>query len=148
MKCPFSREQLLEKGYDPLSDPTSGLDLLEIEASHKEYLKQHGWDAVDHIAAVRGVLVKRDGKYEWLWDWGKLHDEIFAETGFGIQAYRGKFRNQKFHMPRVELFEMVNAREALLELLQCSPIEMDDLLNIDTAVGFYASIAEVIGGSF
>ncbi|MHA2068528.1 MAG: hypothetical protein ACXABY_29550 [Candidatus Thorarchaeota archaeon] len=143
----FTREQLTSKDYNPLED----LDVKELSRTHYDYLIKHGVDAIDHVAAVRGILVRRpktvleasvdrimnrrglsiydlDPVWGWIWDWGKLHDEILAESSF--LTLFGRYRNQYGMLPRVEFEPGADIRAALGLLLEAG-VAIDDLLHIE-----------------
>jgi hypothetical protein len=137
----FSREQLLNTDYDPLLKDLIRPTLLE---THKDYLQRHGLDSIDHVAAVRGILV-HDMHEGWkqLWDWGKLHDEILAESQYPRLCAR--YRNQRQWLPRIELEPDAEVEAALQAILNTSAILPDDKVNITCLRGRFGSIGEALG---
>lgn len=135
--CFFSRAQLLDRDYDPIA--LGDIDL--------EYLKNRYSHHVDlnHAAAVRAILVQHK-KREWRWIWGigLLHDHILNEMGYS-RLY-ARYRNQKGMLPRIEFHGGADLLASLELLLSVSPIEKDDLINIQSeAGGRWMSIGEYLG---
>lgn len=140
--CEFSRHQLIAKDYNPLCDP-DGLDPEQLKDEYAKFLSYRGESSLDHIAAVRGILVySKDSSWQWYWFWGCLHDEALAEVPFN--RLWGRYRNQKGMLPRIEFEPGADVRAALVVLLGEVPVVPDDLVNIQTERGFYGSIAELL----
>lgn len=157
----FSRQQLIERDYDPFEDMTAE-EGAGVIISHAEYLREHGLGAIDHIAAVRGVLIQIEGGYyepdgddpygggyvddrwEWIWDWGKLHDEIAKEHR--VKAW-GRYRNQRGMLPRVEFEPGADVSQALRLLIKAG-IRGTDVVHIEVMGSglVCATIDEYFGG--
>ena len=137
----FSREQLLDVAYDPL---LKGIDRLTLVESHKDYLQRHGLDSIDHVATVRGILV-HDLHEGWkgIWDWGKLHDGILAESRY--PRLYARYRNQRHWMPRIKFEPDADVEAALRAILNTTPIRPDDKVNITCLRGRFGSIGEALG---
>jgi len=74
-ECFFSREQLLDREYDPIS--RGDVDVASLRKRYAHHVN------LDHAAAVRAILVQV-AKREWKWIWGigLLHDHILSKTGY------------------------------------------------------------------
>jgi hypothetical protein len=125
-ECFFTREQLLERDYDPIEEGDVGLEYLKSRYEHHVDL--------DHAAAVRAILV-REGRREWNWIWGigLLHDHILRTTSH-TKLY-ARYRNQRAMLPRIEFHGGADIHTALKMLLVETPLEKDDVINIEAETG-------------
>lgn len=128
----FTRQQLVERDYDPLADP-AGPDRDDLQRRYGAGTRRAG---LDHAAAVRGILVS-EGKrrWRWIWDWGLLHDEMVRKHGY--DRLDARYRNQYSFLPTIE-FEQAPPAEALRMLLRQTPIRADDNIQITGWRGFRA----------
>ena len=125
-ECFFTREQLLERDYDPIEDGVVDLNYLNERFGHHIRL--------DHAAAVRAILV-REGKHNWKWIWwiGLLHDHILHEIGY--PKLYARYRNQKGMLPRIEFHGGADLLITLSLLLEETPLEKDDVINLESETG-------------
>ena len=119
----FTRPQLIDRDYNPLEDP-EGPDRLDLERRHGQGVRRV---SMDHAAAVRGILVREDKGWKWIWDWGLLHDEIVRI--YGYDSLYARYRNQYTFFPTIE-FEGPAVAEPLKMLLRDIPILPDDSIQI------------------
>ena len=128
----FSRTQLLDPEYDPIEEGDVYLPNLR--------RRYEGKVSLDHAAAIRGVLVKENGRQVWIWGCGLLHDKM--ATAHGHERTLARYRNQYGMLARV-LFETgSDVRDGLRLLLETTPIRATDLLNVS---GTYGLLGRSIG---
>jgi hypothetical protein len=127
----FRRDQLVDRDYDPLADP-DGPDRQEMEERY-DRAGQEG--SLDHAAAVRGILVRENAAWKWIWDWGLLHDEMVRKYGF--DRLYARYRNQCTFVPVIQFEIPVEAAPLRLLLEEC-PILPDDVIQITGWRGFRA----------
>jgi hypothetical protein len=135
--CYFNRTQLLDRDYDPMVEGVVNRDYLESQYA--------GHVNLDHAAAVRAILV-REGKSDWRWIWGigLLHDEITVRSGY--PKLYARYRNQNRMLPRIIFERGADVHAALELLLEETPLERDDLINIETeGAGRWMSIGDCLG---
>ena len=92
LSVPFSRTQLLFPEYDPIASGDICLPGLR--------RRYEGRIWINHTAAIRGVLLKEDGRQFWIWGCGLLHDEM--PTAHGHERPLARYRNQYGMLARVE----------------------------------------------
>ena len=119
----FTRCQLIDRDYNPLEDP-EGPDRVDLEARYGLGSRRLN---LDHAAAVRGILVRDEKHWKWIWEWGLLHDEITRKYGF--DRLHARYRNQYTFLPTIE-FEGRAQSEPLKMLLRDAPILPDDNIQI------------------
>lgn len=134
----FSRRQLIDRDYNPLEE-SGGPDRADLE-------KRYGLGTrrvnLDHVAAVRGILVREEKEWKWIWDWGLLHDEMVRK--YGYDRLYARYRNQRTFIPVIE-FEVPVEGGPLRMLLQQCPVELDDRIQITGWRGFRAfSVREAL----
>ena len=135
-RCFFTREQLLDRDYDPLSNYDIDLEYLNERFSHYVQL--------DHAAAIRAILVREGTKWNWIWGIGLLHDQMLVDVGY--PKLYARYRNQFQMLPRIEFHAGADIRKALMVLLQETPIHEDDVINIESeSSGRWMSIGEYLG---
>ena len=128
----FTREQLTSRGYDPIE-----LGLVDLADLRRRY-KGRVW--INHAAAIRGVLLKEDGRQFWIWGYGLLHDEM--ATAHGHKRPLARYRNQYGMLARVEFETGSDMQDGLRLLLETTPIRPTDLLNVS---GIYGLLGYSIG---
>lgn len=128
----FSRTQLLDPGYDPIAQRDVCLSDLR--------RRYEGRVWINHAAAIRGVLLKEDGRQFWIWGCGLLHDEM--ATAHGHERPLARYRNQYGMLPRVEFETGSDMQDGLRLLLETTPIRPTDLLNVS---GIYGLLGCSIG---
>ena len=119
----FARRQLIGRDHNPLEDP-EGPDRADLE---KRYGLGERRVGLDHAAAVRGILVRDEKQWKWIWDWGLLHDEIVRK--YGYDRLHARYRNEYTFLPTIE-FEGHAEIEPLKMLLRDTPILPDDSIQI------------------
>jgi len=132
----FTREELIDPEYDPIQ--RGDVDLVDLRARYEAHID------LNHAAAVRGILV-RDPETKarfWIWGIGLLHDEM-VDLG-GYQRLYARYRNQYPILPRIEFDDDADAHHALVTLLETTPIEEDDLINIEFAGRTAFSVADFL----
>jgi hypothetical protein len=133
----FTREQLIDPDYNPIGH--GDVDAQELERRYPQYPDLH------HAAAIRGILVREQGGKAWRWVWGVglLHDELLAASGYSRLFAR--YRNQYGMAPRIEFEPGANVASALRLLLQTTPIQGQDLINIEAVNRRASSIDDYFG---
>ena len=128
----FTREQLTSRDYDPIE-----VGLVHLADLRRRY---EGRVWINHAAAIRGVLLKEDGRQFWIWGCGLLHDEI--ATAYGHERPLARYRNQYPMLPTVEFETGSAVQDGLRLLLETTPIRATDLLNVS---GIYGLLGCSIG---
>jgi hypothetical protein len=146
----WTKEQLLNRRYDPTDDPRFAD---KVDALKEKILKNVGlpegvderWTygmngALEHYAAVRGCLVgwtplgMAVSQVKWIWFWGGLHAEGLRRlqdrenTPVKLLA---RYRNQVDMLPTIEFEPSADVPAALLGLLDTTPLEPYDVINIE-----------------
>jgi len=132
----FTREQLVDPEYEPIAQ--GDVDLEDLRHRYEGHVP------LDHAAAVRGILV-RDTKttaWSWIWGIGLLHDEMVTLGGY-LRLY-ARYRNQYPIIPRIEFDDDADAHAALSLLLETTPIEENDVINIEFSGRTAFSIADFL----
>jgi hypothetical protein len=132
----FTRDQLVKPDYDPIQN-----DDVDIEDLRARY---EGSVALEHAAAIRGILVlAAEGReWKWLWGVGLLHDETVAVAEY--PRLFARYRNQYPTMPRIEFDDEADVFAALQLLLDSTPIQIDDPINIEARYKRASSVREYL----
>ena len=132
----FTREQLVDPEYEPIAQ--GDVDLEDLRRRYEDQVP------LDHLAAVRGILVKDPKTTAWRWNWGigLLHDEMVSLGGY-LRLF-ARYRNQYPTIPRIEFDDDADAHAALFELLETTPIEENDVINIEFSGRTAFSIADFL----
>lgn len=125
-ECFFRREQLLERDYDPIS--CGDVDPVALRERYPHHVN------LDHAAAVRAILVReRKGQWKWIWGIGLLHDDILRDSGH--PRLYARYRNQRGMLPRIEFHSGADLYASLKLLLETTPLEPHDAINIESETG-------------
>lgn len=132
----FTREELIDPEYDPIQQ--GNVDLEDLRRRYEGHVP------LDHAAAVRGILVKdpKTTAWSWIWGIGLLHDEMVRLGGY-IRLY-ARYRNQYPIIPRIEFDDDADAHAAMFVLLETTPIEENDVINIEFSGRTAFSIADFL----
>jgi len=103
-----------------------------------QYLRKHHLSALDHLAAVRSILMP-DGL--WIWCIGICHDEILARSG--SDRLLARFRNQRTFNPRIEFEPDAKVASSLLLLID-EGFSLQDFIDIEAGTFRATSIGEAL----
>lgn len=110
-ECSFSQKQLLAWDYDPIAEGDVSHTCLESRYA--------GYARLDIAAAMRAILVT-DGRHYWKWVGGIRCPKLYARC-----------RNQFSMLPRILLETGAHIRRAPEILLDETPIQPAELINIE-----------------
>lgn len=133
MRCPFSREMLVDRDYDSLKGNV-GADLRrKCEKRYAKRLLKRGEGDIYHLAAVRGVWTGR----EWIWGMGLLHEDL-------AKPCLGRFRNQRGVMPVIELEAVVYRPDCLEAFLRGAGLKASEKIVVEHNGFRWGSIEEAL----
>lgn len=132
-----SHDQLVDPEYDPVEK--GDVDLEDLRDRYE------GRVAMEHAAAIRGILVREAdrGEWRWLWGVGLLHDEMVAKSKY--PRLYARYRNQYPTLPRIEFDDEADVHAALHLLLTSTPIQAEDSINIEARYKRASSVKEYLG---